>query len=70
MPVELRRLRERDIICVSLPIAPRRRVDANNTERRRAMYETPEIIYEGELEVQAGSPLGLPEWDDMLDGEW
>jgi hypothetical protein len=34
------------------------------------MYETPEIIYEGELEVQAGSPLGLPEWDDMLDGEW
>lgn len=27
------------------------------------MYETPDVIYEGELEVQAGSPLGLPEWD-------
>ena len=25
------------------------------------MYETPEIIYEGELEVQAGSPAGIPE---------
>lgn len=23
-------------------------------------YETPDIIYEGELEVQAGSPLGVP----------
>ncbi len=28
------------------------------------MYETPEIVYEGELEVQAGSPLGVP--DDPL----
>ena len=28
------------------------------------MYETPKIIYEGELEVQAGSPGGLPVWDD------
>ncbi len=29
------------------------------------MYETPGIIYEGELEVQAGSPLGIP--DELLD---
>ena len=29
------------------------------------MYETPDIVYEGELEVQAGSPLGLP--DGLLD---
>jgi len=28
------------------------------------MYERPDIIYEGELEVQAGSPLG---WDELLD---
>ena len=25
------------------------------------MYKTPEVIYEGELEAQAGSPVGLPE---------
>ena len=31
------------------------------------MYETPDIVYEGELEVQAGSPVGLPEF---LDEEW
>lgn len=30
------------------------------------MYETPDIIYEGELEVQAGSPVGEPEWDELL----
>lgn len=30
------------------------------------MYETPDIIYEGELEVQAGSTMG---WDDLLDAE-
>jgi hypothetical protein len=29
------------------------------------MYEAPEIIYEGELEVQAGSPAIFP--DDPLD---
>lgn len=29
------------------------------------MYTTPDIVYEGELEVQAGSPLGLPEMDDL-----
>ena len=31
------------------------------------MYETPDIIYEGELEVQAGSPVGVPEWDELLE---
>ena len=31
------------------------------------MYEIPDIIYEGELEVQAGSPVGEPEWDGLLD---
>lgn len=29
------------------------------------MYETPDIIYEGELEVQAGSPVGVPGLDDL-----
>ena len=23
------------------------------------MYETPEIVYEGDLEIQAGSPLSI-----------
>jgi hypothetical protein len=32
-------------------------------------YEIPAVIYEGELEVQAGSPMGLPEWDELLD-DW
>lgn len=31
-------------------------------------YETPDVIYEGKLEVQAGSPLGIPE--DPLDLGW
>jgi hypothetical protein len=26
-------------------------------------YQTPEIVYEGELEVQAGTPLGFPDFD-------
>lgn len=30
------------------------------------MYQIPDIVYEGELEVQAGSPLGLPEMDELL----
>jgi hypothetical protein len=34
--------------------------------KEEAVYEAPDIIYEGDLEVQAGSPLGLPEWDDLL----
>ena len=33
------------------------------------MYESPDIIYEGALEVQAGSPLGSPEWD-ALEEDW
>jgi hypothetical protein len=32
------------------------------------MYESPDIIYEGDLEVQAGSPVGVPEMDDLE--EW
>jgi len=30
-------------------------------------YETPEIVFEGELEIQAGSPLRISEMED-LDG--
>jgi hypothetical protein len=30
-------------------------------------YKAPDIVYEGELEVQAGSPLGSPDWDEELD---
>jgi hypothetical protein len=32
------------------------------------MYETPDIIHEGDLEVQAGSPVGMPGLDDLE--EW
>lgn len=28
-------------------------------------YETPEIVYEGDLEVQAGSPLGVTDPFDL-----
>jgi len=31
------------------------------------MYEAPEIVYEGDLEIQAGSPLGVPDFEDW---EW
>lgn len=31
----------------------------------KLVYTMPAIVCEGELEIQAGSPLGLP--DDMLD---
>lgn len=30
-------------------------------------YKTPEIVYEGELEVHAGSPLSVPDADLL---EW
>ena len=30
------------------------------------MYEAPDIVYEGELEAQAGSPVGVP-WDGITD---
>ena len=33
------------------------------------MYEAPEIVYEGDLEIQAGSPLGLPDTLDLEDLE-
>ena len=34
------------------------------------MYEAPEIVYEGDLEIQAGSPLGAPGGLDFEDLEW
>lgn len=30
-------------------------------------YTPPEVVYEGNLEIQAGSPLGLPDLDDLDD---
>ena len=30
-------------------------------------YEEPRIVYEGDLEIQAGSPLGLPDEVDLDD---
>jgi hypothetical protein len=39
--------------------------------RRKGMeessYQTPEIIYEGELEVHAGSPVGFTSEEEVLD---
>lgn len=35
--------------------------------RRKALYEAPDIIYEGDLEVQAGTPMGIPGLDEILD---
>ena len=32
-------------------------------------YEAPFIVYEGTLEIQAGSPLGLPDLTDLEDFE-
>ncbi len=34
------------------------------------MYEAPEIVYEGDLEIQAGSPLGVPDELDFEEWEW
>ena len=31
------------------------------------MYEAPDIVCEGDLEVQAGSPAGVPLWDGAGD---
>lgn len=28
-------------------------------------YETPKIVCEGDLEIQAGSPLSIPDLSDM-----
>jgi hypothetical protein len=33
------------------------------------IYEAPAIIYEGELEIQAGSPLSIPD-QDIEDLDW
>lgn len=34
---------------------------------RPTVYETPTIVEEGDLEIQAGSPLGFPEDPFELD---
>ncbi len=31
----------------------------------RPVYEMPEIVYEGELEIQAGSPLSILDPEDL-----
>lgn len=37
----------------------------------KVTYEEPRIVYEGELEIQAGSPLSLlSDWEDMEDIDW
>ncbi len=33
----------------------------------RPVYESPAVVYESELEVRAGSPLGLPDPLDLFD---
>ena len=33
-------------------------------------YTSPEIIYEGDLEIQAGSPLSIPESLDLDEFEF
>ncbi len=32
-------------------------------------YEAPEVVYEGDLEIQAGSPLRISEFSDLEDLE-
>ena len=33
----------------------------------KPLYEVPEIICEGDLEIQAGSPLGIPDLPGLED---
>lgn len=33
------------------------------------MYEAPQVVYEGDLEIQAGSPLSIPDFPDLEDLE-
>ncbi len=33
-------------------------------------YEAPEIVFEGDLEIQAGSPLRISEGPDFEDWDW
>ena len=48
---------------------PKNKQPVSRTEKGdKPMYETPDIIYEGDLEVQAGSPVGVPGLDDLE--EW
>ena len=35
----------------------------------KSKYEAPEIVFEGDLEIQAGSPLGLPDME-LEDLDW
>ena len=35
------------------------------SDEQPATYEAPAIVYESELEVRAGSPLGLPDPFDL-----
>lgn len=35
--------------------------------RESEVYEAPDIVAEGDLEIQAGSPLGMPENPLSLD---
>lgn len=34
------------------------------------VYTAPDIIYTGDLEIQAGSPLRLPDFPDLDDLDW
>lgn len=40
-------------------------------KQERKPYEPPAVVYETELEVRAGSPLGMPDpWLDPSDPAW
>ncbi|MBN1810739.1 MAG: hypothetical protein JXA14_02775 [Anaerolineae bacterium] len=41
----------------------------NENHETHGQYQEPDVVHEGELEVQAGSPVGLPVWDEALE-EW
>lgn len=41
-----------------------------NKREAEGEYDRPRIVYEGELEVRAGSPLGAPGMDDPQDPLW
>jgi len=37
---------------------------------KQPLYETPVIVFEGDLEIQAGSPLSIPEFPELEDLAW
>jgi hypothetical protein len=45
------------------------RKDDAQDRKRRGPYETPDIVYEGDLEVHAGTVAGEPGFDEMME-EW